>query len=74
MNILIVVGAIMLMHLMSFVYDYADQIADGTVIKGLLMKKSKKNSDGIVETLKIDNITSKIDKSVVDLDSILQGI
>lgn len=38
------------------------------------MKKSKKNSDGIVETLKIDNITSKIDKSVVDLDSILQGI
>jgi len=42
MNILIAVGAIMLMHLMSFAYDYADQIADGTVIKGLFMKKSKK--------------------------------
>lgn len=31
-------------------------------------------SGGIVETLKIDDITSKVDKSVVDLDSILQGI
>lgn len=47
-------------------YDIADTIHD--VIYHVIY------SGGIVETLKIDDITSKVDKSVVDLDSILQGI
>lgn len=47
-------------------YDTADTIHD--VIYHVIY------SGGIVETLKIDDITSKVDKSVVDLDSILQGI
>ncbi len=31
-------------------------------------------SSGLVETLKIDDIASKVDKSVVDLEAILHGI